>query len=623
MTEKIIPEANVLYQGKTITGNTLDRSKNLIWNFMNAVSQHPDAIAIEGDGTWTYAMFLKEVQKGAAALQNSGVVQGDYVGVYCTPTARTIALIYAVLYIGAVYVPIDASYPEERIRHICEKSKIRSIVSADDVPAEFPFESTCIRDILLSEDVAMPQPCTETELYAYCMFTSGTTGEPKGVPIRQAYLLNMCEWYGEKLALDTDSKLILLNNFGFDGSLKTIFTPLLYGSCIILPSEALFDVKDDVERIAKYQVTHLACVPSLMQGILEYCSEDAYQALQNVQYFISAGEKFRSKDILNWLKSGNCHAKSMNLYGPAECSCCVSYHDVTEEDLLEDKVPIGKPIYNKRMYILDESRQNCPIGTEGDIWIAGFGTFDGYIGMTREESHLYPDIAEENAWMYFSGDRGIRCENGEVLYCGSQDNQIKISGQRIEIEEIEQVLERHDNITDCGLCVKHNGAAAKIVMFYTTVDGKEMRYEELSAFMEKSLVKGVIPNQFVHLDKLPVTMNGKLDRSALETIDTETVSTNAVSADGDAFTQKLVQAWKNTLEIEEVPLDTGFFELGGYSMLLYHLQGEIKELLGKDITPTEILSYPTVRKMAAFLKGELCEEETVPKRTRRVRRTRK
>ena len=217
---KIIPEANVLYQGKTITGNTLDRSKNLIWNFMNAVSQHPDAIAIEGDGTWTYAMFLKEVQKGAAALQNSGVVQGDYVGVYCTPTARTIALIYAVLYIGAVYVPIDASYPEERIRHICEKSKIRSIVSADDVPAEFPFESTCIRDILLSEDVAMPQPCTETELYAYCMFTSGTTGEPKGVPIRQAYLLNMCEWYGEKLALDTDSKLILLNNFGFDGSLK-------------------------------------------------------------------------------------------------------------------------------------------------------------------------------------------------------------------------------------------------------------------------------------------------------------------------------------------------------------------------------------------------------------------
>ena len=131
MTEKIIPEANVLYQGKTITGNTLDRSKNLIWNFMNAVSQHPDAIAIEGDGTWTYAMFLKEVQKGAAALQNSGVVQGDYVGVYCTPTARTIALIYAVLYIGAVYVPIDASYPEERIRHICEKSKIRSIVSAD------------------------------------------------------------------------------------------------------------------------------------------------------------------------------------------------------------------------------------------------------------------------------------------------------------------------------------------------------------------------------------------------------------------------------------------------------------------------------------------------------------
>lgn len=132
----------------------------------------------------------------------------------------------------------------------------------------------------------------------------------------------------------------------------------------------------------------------------------------------------------------------------------------------------------------------------------------------------------------------------------------------------------------------------------------------------------MIPNQFVHLDKLPVTMNGKLDRSALETIDTETVSTNAVSADGDAFTQKLVQAWKNTLEIEEVPLDTGFFELGGYSMLLYHLQGEIKELLGKILLRQKFFHIQQSEKWQ-LLKGELCEEETVPKRTRRVRRTRK
>lgn len=621
MEVKNIPEVNELYQGRTVTGNTLDRSKNLIFNFMNTVSRYPDSIAIDGDIKMTYSEFMDEVKKAAGGLVKSGICRGDMVGVYCRQTAHTIALIYAILYIGAVYVPIGSDYPEDRIRYIKEKSGIKCIVSAHGTADGFAFESICMKDISLSED-ELPHPCEDTEQYAYCMFTSGTTGEPKGVLIKQAYLLNMCEWYGERFGLDTDSRLILLNNFGFDGSLKTIFTPLLYGSCIVLASDSLFDVKNDAERIEKCRVTHLACVPSLMQGILEYCAGSRYKELETVRYFISAGEKFRNRDVLKWLRSGNCNAEFINLYGPAECSCCVSYHDVTEKDLVDDIIPIGKPIYNKRMYILDDDLQSCPVGTEGDIWIAGFGTFSGYIGMSGEESNLRPDIADESTFMYLSGDRGIRHENGEVLYSGRRDNQIKISGQRIEIEEIEQVLSRHENITSCGLCVKNEGAAVKTIMFYSTADGNEMSYETLSAFMEKSLVKGVIPNRFMHIEKLPVNINGKLDRNALETLDTNNTSTDYNRADTDEFTQKLVQAWKNTLEIEDVPLDAGFFELGGYSMLLYHLQSEIKELLGKDITPTEILSYPTVRNMAAFLSGELKEDEA-PKRARRVRRTRR
>ncbi|MBR1592456.1 MAG: non-ribosomal peptide synthetase [Ruminococcus sp.] len=618
-----ISELSQLYQGSTVTGNTLDRSVNLIFNFINAASRYPERTAVDGDVKITYSEFLDKVKRTAGGLVRAGICQGDRVGVYCRHTVNTLALIYAVLYIGAVYVPISSDYPEERLQYIRKKSEIKCVAFADGTAADGLLSDMVFIDEIHSAD-EIPQPYDGTEQYAYCMFTSGTTGEPKGVLIKQAYLLNMCEWYGERFGLDTESRLILLNNFGFDGSLKTIFTPLLYGSCIVLASDSLFDVKDDSERIEKYSVTHLACVPSLIQGILEYCEKSGYKELETVRYLISAGEKFRSRDVLKWLRSGNCNAEFINLYGPAECSCCVSYHNVTEKDLSDDIVPIGKPIYNKRVYVLDDGLKSCPAGAEGDIWIAGMGTFDGYIGMNAEESNLYPDIADEGLYMYLSGDRGIRLENGEILYSGRRDNQIKISGQRIETEEIEQVLSRHEKVTSCGLCIKQDGAAAKTVMFYTTADGNELDFGELSEFMEKSLAKGVIPNRFIHIEKLPVNINGKLDRKALESLDTDSISSvKYVSEDTDEFTGKLLRAWKNTLETEDVPLDSGFFELGGYSMLLYRLQSEIKELLGKDITPAEILAHPTVRSMSAFLRGDKSEDDEAPARNGRVRRIRR
>lgn len=607
-------------QGAVAAGKTLDHSGNLIMNFLSSARKHSDNIAVYGRKKLTYSEFLAEVRKKAAVLAENGIGQGDKVGVYCRHTEETIALIYAVLYIGAVYVPIGADCPPERIKHIVGTSGVKAVFSAERPESDAGVDVIALNDMQGSGD-ELPEPCESTDQYAYCMFTSGTTGEPKGVLIRQEYLLNMCEWYGERFKLDSDSRLILLNNFGFDGSLKTIFTPLLYGSSIVLATDSLFDVKTDAEIIKKYEVTHFACVPSLMQGIIEYCGWNGYKELESVKYVISAGEKFRSSAVLKWLKNGNCSAEFVNLYGPAECSCCVSYHNVTEDDLEKDIIPIGKPIYNKRMYILDDDLAPCPVGTEGDIWIAGLGTFGGYIGMSPEASGLSADIMDSASFMYMSGDRGKRLDNGEVLYCGRKDNQIKISGQRIEIEEIEQVLMRHDNITSCGLFVKNEDQAVKTIMFYSTADKKEMTYDELSGFMEKSLLKGVIPNRFVYLEKLPVSINGKLDRNALEGL--IPAGSEAGGEETDELTQKLVLAWKNTLEIDEVPLDKGFFELGGYSMLLYHLQSEIKQLLGKDISPMEILAHPTVRNMAAFLKGEDTASEEAPNRNRRIRRTRR
>ena len=587
----------------------------------------------------TYNDFQAETQAVSRFLIQNGL-KGAHAAIIASNSYAWLAAHFGIVSSGSVSVPLAAGETPQQLCKLVDFADCKAVFldnAHKDLINQMKQEAPCVEyyilldadgedGILGFEDLLREYAGEYTEepdgnSVCAIMFTSGTTGEPKGVLIRQEYLLNMCEWYGERFKLDSDSRLILLNNFGFDGSLKTIFTPLLYGSSIVLATDSLFDVKTDAEIIKKYEVTHFACVPSLMQGIIEYCGWNGYKELESVKYVISAGEKFRSSAVLKWLKNGNCSAEFVNLYGPAECSCCVSYHNVTEDDLEKDIIPIGKPIYNKRMYILDDDLAPCPVGTEGDIWIAGLGTFDGYIGMSPEASGLSADIMDSASFMYMSGDRGKRLDNGEVLYCGRKDNQIKISGQRIEIEEIEQVLMRHDNITSCGLFVKNEDQAVKTIMFYSTADKKEMTYDELSGFMEKSLLKGVIPNRFVYLEKLPVSINGKLDRNALEGL--IPAGSEVGGEETDELTQKLVLAWKNTLEIDEVPLDKGFFELGGYSMLLYHLQSEIKQLLGKDISPMEILAHPTVRNMAAFLKGEDTASEEAPNRNRRIRRTRR
>ncbi|MCM1508046.1 MAG: non-ribosomal peptide synthetase [Ruminococcus flavefaciens] len=623
MDSSIILENEMKYQGAVTTGGTLDRSKNMIQNFLMSAKRNAGRCAfISEHGTVSYGELLDDVKKTASKLKKAGITSGELVGVYCRQNYKTISLIYAVLYLGAVYVPLSSDYPEEKICHIIECSNMKYVAGSGKMPFNV---SVCYLDVdEMTENGENIEPCLETEQFAYCMFTSGTTGVPKGVCIKQAYLLNMCEWYGENFNIVPDSRLILLNNFGFDGSLKTIFTPLLYGASIVAGPDKLFDIQEDIRLIEKYEVTHLACVPSLMQGILISCAKSDYKPLVSVKYFISAGEKFRSHDVLLWSKSENCHAVSTNLYGPAECSCCVSFHTVTESDLEKDIIPIGNPIYNKRMYILNDDKQPCAVGEEGNIWIAGFGTFGGYIGMSPEQSGLSEDIIESSELMYNSGDRGMRLENGEIIYLGRKDNQIKISGQRIEIEEIEQVLLRNDKIESAGLCITGNGEQTRSVMFYKSADGTDLSYSELSDFMGKYLSAGVIPNRFIRIDDMPLTNNGKLDRIALaEKIKSEnSPEITQQTGNSDELTSKIIQAWKNTLEIDEIPLESSFFELGGYSMLFYKLQSEIKEQAGKDITIAKILEYPTPAKMLSFLKGEITDTSVSSSGARRVRRRR-
>ena len=489
---------------------------SVIGAFLKNVEKTPDADAvISVDETLSYRRFKERVVQFASILSAKGIKYGDAVAVYCVQNTDTIAVIYSLFMIKAIYVPIDRDLPSERASFIIENSGCHCIVSTMELPY-----SVNVPYVLVNKNISgllYNKPYADNiERIAYIMYTSGTTGEPKGVPIEERYLVNMCRWYSDTFDIGMKSRSIMVNNYSFDGSLKTIFTPLLFGGCLVLGPDIAFDVSGAVKIISKEKVTHLAGVPSLLKEIINFSAKNEYKDLETIQWTISAGEKFKCNEIQLWSERKNFHSRLANMYGPAECSCIVTSCEVLPQELNQSDIPIGEPINNKRLYLLDETGYPCSVGETGYIWIAGFGTFSGYMGASAEEPHLVKDIIHPDEWMYQSGDMGRLRNDGSIVYIGRCNHQIKISGQRIEAEEMESVLNGYPNISESILVLFENDHYLRTVMFYSTIDHVEMSSDTLREYLAKYFHAGVLPNQFIYLSQFPFNKNGKIDRRQLK-----------------------------------------------------------------------------------------------------------
>lgn len=498
------------------TEHEYPRYKTIHSYFDDMVAAVPDNIAVEFEDDYvTYGELNDSVSRIAAYLLQNSVCDGDIVAFICKRSINMIAAILAVLKIGAVYLPIDTEFPDERKRYCLMTAQAKTIISDYDLKQLYDLPNISLNKI---PDDTLPEqfPLISSDHLAYVIFTSGSTGHPKGVMIRHYSVVNRLLWMKEQYNFNADDVFLQKTVCSFDVSVWELFLWFFCGAKLcLLRSGCEGNFSKLISTIERHHVTVCHFVPSILRVFLQYishrCCSDKVMGLRKV---FSSGEALSyelTQQFIHILTKPY-NTQLHNLYGPTEATVDVTYFDCTNYLSDDHTVPIGCPIWNTKIYVLDSDRQECADGQIGEIYISGDGVALGYINNAVEtEKSFLPDIYDPNQVMYRTGDLG-RWHNHVVEYVGRVDNQIKIHGIRIEPEEIEKNIRQYNQITD-AVVIAVGDANKKLVAFYCSKI--QIDRSSLAIFLTDKLPKGMIPSEFIFINKIPVMHNGKVDRKAI------------------------------------------------------------------------------------------------------------
>jgi amino acid adenylation domain-containing protein len=506
------PEDLQFVAGVNLTARTWEPHKNLCDLVERQVSLTPDAPAVRFQGeSLTYAELNARANQAARLLRREGLSKDDAAAVMLDRSIDLVVLLLAILKTGAAYLPLDPEHPEERIRKICEGADARLLIVS--LGAKVAPQQKCLSIDALMRRAGMESPTNlgidvEPDALAYIIYTSGSTGTPKGAMNTHRGICNRLLWMQRQYGLSGSDRVLQKTPYTFDVSAWEFFWPLIVGARLVVASpEGHLDPERLDETIRKESITTLHFVPARLRSFLAETS-GSWPSLRNV---ICSGEALDRDLVRAWY--GRCGAALHNLYGPAEAAIDVTAHSC--DPAARGPVPIGKPIANTRIYILDAGFQPVPIGVEGEIFIAGVGVGRGYAGDPRlTGARFLPDPFADyhGARMYRTGDRGRYLRDGDIEFLGRLDGQVKIRGQRIELGEIESALRDIDGVRDAVAALDDKGALVAWVVFKPGAGG---RAGDLRRMLGERLPRYMLPKQFRFLPELPLNRSGKIDRRLL------------------------------------------------------------------------------------------------------------
>lgn len=621
------------YYGGVYKHNT---SKHIVSYIFEMCEKLQDKVAIKTENmSMKYGELAIAVERLSQILKNNGVDEGKRVAIIADRSIETIISILAILKLGASYVPIEMDYPLERVKFIVNDSKsiLLLVPKGEEVNYQLNVKTLNVTYEMYSDhSVERYKGMPHNDLACYVIYTSGTTGKPKGVEIKNKGILNLCNWFIRVTNLKETSNLILLNPFGFDASVKNIFSPFLVGSTLVMGPDILFDVERVLKIVRNNNITHLNCVPRLFYELLECDKENSFESLKNVKQVVLGGEALESRPLLPWAQS-QLELKILNVYGPTEStSVSTSYSPSKQMVLNLERIPIGKPIDNKYVYILNSERKLCPEYLAGELYISGIGTVDHYISEhAKNKLVFYPNPFLKGQIMYKTGDIGKLDSFGNILYLGRKDGQVKINGHRVELAEIESRLNEYNNVME-SIVLFNNEYIEKqnLYAFVIKKSNSNLSEVELKSYLERFFPQYMIPSKILVLDEFPMTINGKTDKKKLISyIDNRTNGIGQIDREKSELKRTLHKIWLDVLNIEHVGYDENFFDVGGYSLLLYKVTRKVNSLFNTDLSFIDMMTYSTINSLAKHIeetKNNLEEkiefESNAKKRLNRIRRKR-
>lgn len=596
--------------------------------FQQQAVRTPHARAVlSGRSAVTYAELNVRANRICRRLQVAGVRPGDRVGVWGERSPEAIIGMLAILKAGAAYVPLDPNNPDHRLRFILDDSETRTVLAPAGIGDRLAIVLARIQvvEIDAAEDITIdgcddddPRDESTTSDLAYVMYTSGSTGTPKGVLVRHRGVVQLVSG-SDYCRFGPDEVFLQHSSLAFDASTFEIWGPLLNGGATaILPPG--YSTPDELEMaIRRHSVTTLW----LTAGLFHIVVDQRVEILRPLRQLVAGGDVLLPGHVQRALAAMP-HGVVINGYGPTECTTFACCFRMQPGYAPGRRVPIGKPISGATAYVLDASGRPAPIDTPGPLCIGGGGVALGYLNnpeLTDERFVADPFSTDPGARLYRTGDLALQRADGNFEFLGRLDDQVKISGYRIEPGEIEAMLGQFPEIRQAAVIARPIARGEKqLIAFLVPTAPDAIAVNELKLRLRELLPHFMVPAHFVLVDQFPVTANGKTDRAALASRSC-CVAPDQQPAEATDLERTLLDIWKCALGVAP-GLDANFFDLGGTSLQLIAVHAEIRALTGRSIPVTAVFQHPTVRAMAAWLGGQHEADPTMASATSRAQQQR-
>jgi amino acid adenylation domain-containing protein len=592
--------------------------------FEEQVRRTPEAVAVVCNAQrWTYRELNHQANRLALRLRSLGVGREALVGLCMERSLEMVAGVLGILKAGAAYVPLDPDYPAERLTIMLEEAQLQVLVMQPRLRDRLPAHQANVIFLTGSEPASDGSPeeispiqVGHPEDLAYVIFTSGSTGRPKGVMVRHRNVMALFEatrfWY----QFHSGDVWTLYHSFAFDFSVWELWGALLHGGrLVVVPHTTSRSPQAFYELLLRERVTVLNQTPSAFQqlmGVEELfdppsAAPSPCEKLA-LRLIIFGGEALALPALRPWFdRHGDQCPRLINMYGITETTVHVTYRPIHRADLDRPAGSmIGRPLPGWQVYLLDGNRRPVPEGDVGEIYVAGKGVAAGYLHrpeLTAERFVPHPFCLDSEARLYRSGDLARRLPDGDLVYLGRSDDQIKVRGFRIELLEIETVLARHPNVREAAVLAREDVPGDRRLVAYVLARRQPAPTAgDLRSFLRAKLPDYMTPSGFVFLDQLPITDHGKVNRALLPVpaADRPEIRQPYLSPRDDCQ-RRLQEIWERLLHVRPVGVRDNFFELGGDSLLLMNLSMAIKKSFGWDVSPALLLEWPTIQQLAENL----------------------
>jgi amino acid adenylation domain-containing protein len=650
IVSKILPDTNQKISGIEIislkekaqilnefnnTARDYPQNKTIHQLVEEQVENRPDHIAIVGTtpGTQctaqrsarhhlTYRELNQRSNQLAGLLQEKGLKPNTIVGIRLQRSIHMVIAILAVLKSGGTYLPIDPNYPQKRQEYMLADCAAKLIIArGSDIGQHIKNGNIINVDIednhLFKKDLNIENPEVNVtpESLIYTIFTSGSTGRPKGAGVYHKGFMNLMNWYMKEFILLPGDSVLLLTSLSFDLTQKNLFAPLAVGGTLHIPTVNYYDPGEILREVCLNKLTRLNCTPGMFYKLVE--EEDELAKLTSLRYVFLGGEPISVPMLMKWLESSYCHAEMVNTYGPTECTDVCSFYRITHPKLhLSQSVPIGQPVDNTQLFVLDRHLHLVPTGVVGELCIGGAGVGTGYINHIEMTSEKFITISFDmgpERPVYRTGDLVKQHGNGNIEFIARMDQQVKIRGYRIELEEIENQLLKHSAVKKAVVLARGNESSDKYLCAYivpdisAVFDTTPLLYGELKKYLSHSLPDYMVPPYFVKIEKLPLNPNGKIDRDALP--EPEVNAGDTYTEPRNKLEKKLAEIWSEVIGIEKdiISINANFFELGGHSLRATLLASKVHKALDVQLPLAEIFKTPTISGLAGYITG--CKQD--------------